>query len=60
MRKRDYNLMILEEVECHPYRDDIYLNNILTPHDLIREKDKKIINRILLREIALTEFETVI
>ncbi len=52
--------MILEEVECHPYRDDIYLNNIITPHDLIKERDRKIINRILLREIAFKELETVI
>ena len=51
--------MILEEVECHPYRDDVYLNNIITPHNLIKEKDKKIINRILLREIALEKLETI-
>ena len=51
--------MILEEVECHPYRDDIYLNNIITPHDLIKEKDKQIINRILLREIVVEELQTV-
>lgn len=52
--------MILEEVECHPYRDDIYLNNIITPHNLIKEKDKKIINRILLKELALEELENVL
>jgi len=51
--------MMLEQVECHPYRDDIYLNNIITPHNLIKEKDKKMINHILLREIALEELETV-
>ena len=51
--------MILEEVEDHPYRDDIYINNIITPHDLIKEKDKKIINHILLREIALEEIESI-
>jgi hypothetical protein len=51
--------MILEEVECHPYRDDIYLNNIITPHELIEEKDKQIINRILLREIIVEELQTV-
>ncbi|MFX1339108.1 MAG: hypothetical protein ACFFDK_10910 [Promethearchaeota archaeon] len=60
MPKMYYKLMILEEVEVHPYRDDIYINNIITPHDLIKEKDKKIINRILLREIALKELETII
>ena len=52
--------MILEEVECHPYRDDIFLNNVITPHDLIKEKDKQIINRILLRELVLEELETLV
>ncbi len=47
--------MILEEVECHPHREDIYINNVITPHDFIKEQDKKIINRILLKEIALTQ-----
>jgi len=51
--------MILEEVECHPYRDDIYLNNIITPHDLIKDTDKKIINRILLREVTIEELQPV-
>ena len=51
--------MILEQVECHPYRDDIYTNNIITPHDLIEEKDKKIINRILLREFVVEELQAV-
>ncbi|MFX1256933.1 MAG: hypothetical protein ACFFAN_03670 [Promethearchaeota archaeon] len=44
--------MILEEVKCHPYREDIYSNKIITPHELIKEREKKIINKILLKVIA--------
>ena len=50
--------MILEEVESHPYRVDLYLERIITPHYLIREEDKKIINHILKREFAFEELET--
>ena len=47
--------MILEQVQSHPQRDDIYINNIITPHEFVKEQDKKIINRILFKEVALTE-----
>ena len=52
--------MILEEVETHPYRDDLFVDRIITPHYLVREEDKKIINRILKREFALEELESVL
>jgi len=47
--------MILEEVQRHQYRDDIYINKIITPYDLVKKKDKNIINRILFEELILIE-----
>lgn len=44
--------MILEEVMPHPNRDDIYINQIITPHNQIKEDDKTFVNRILLKEVA--------
>ncbi|MFW9880338.1 MAG: hypothetical protein ACFFG0_45265 [Candidatus Thorarchaeota archaeon] len=44
--------MILEEVLPHPMRDDIFINQIVTPHTEVKESDKNIINRILLKEVA--------
>lgn len=44
--------MILEQVLPHPYRDDIYINQIITPHDKVSQGEKEIINHILLIEIA--------
>jgi len=44
--------MILEEVLPHPTKIEIYINQIVTPHDLIKESDKKMVNNILLKEIA--------
>ena len=52
--------MILEEVETHPYRDDLFIDRIITPHYLIREEDKKIINRILKTEFAIEELESIL
>ena len=49
--------MILEEVLSHPTRDDIYINQIITPHTEVRESDKTIINRILLKEVARESIE---
>ncbi|MFX1278050.1 MAG: hypothetical protein ACFFCI_22470 [Promethearchaeota archaeon] len=49
--------MILEEVLGHPTRDDIYINQIITPHNEVRESDKNIINRILLKEVARESIE---
>ena len=45
--------MILEEVMPHPRRDDIYINQIVTPHNQIRKSEKTLVNRILLKEVAI-------
>lgn len=44
--------MILEEVMPHPNREDIYINQIVTPHNQIKDSDKTLVKRILLKEIA--------
>ena len=44
--------MILEQVMPHPTRPEIYINEIITPHNEVKETDKIIINRILLIEVA--------
>jgi len=43
---------MLEEVRPHPFKESIYINQILTPYDEVPETEKIIINRILLKEIA--------
>jgi hypothetical protein len=43
---------MLEEVLSHPFREDIYINQIVTSYDEVKESEKIIINRILLREVA--------
>ncbi|MHA2086893.1 MAG: hypothetical protein ACW972_01365 [Promethearchaeota archaeon] len=48
---------MLEEVIPHPIRPDIYINQIVTSYDEVKESDKKIINRILLREVARESIE---
>ena len=52
--------MILEEVEPHPYRNDLFIDRIITPHSLVREEDKRIVNRILIKEFTLEKLETFI
>ena len=47
--------MILEQVKCHPERQDMYIDTIITPHDMIKEKDRIIINRILFEEVAMIQ-----
>lgn len=47
--------MILEQVLPHQYRDDIYIDQVITPYDKVTEFDKNIINRMLLREIAIIQ-----
>ncbi|MFX1312662.1 MAG: hypothetical protein ACFFHD_08635 [Promethearchaeota archaeon] len=37
---------------AHPHRDDIFINEVLTPHNEIKESDKMEVNRILLVEVA--------
>jgi len=49
--------MILEEVLPHPSRDEIYINQIVTPYNEVKESDKIIINRILLKEVARESIE---
>ncbi len=44
--------MILEEVMPHPRRDDIYINQIVTPYNQIKKSEKTFVNRILLKEVA--------
>ena len=51
--------MILEEVLPHPSRDELYINQIVTPHNEVKESDKIIINRILLMEVARESIEIV-
>ena len=47
--------MILERVLPHQYRDDIFIDQVITPHEKVKEVDKIIINRMLLREIAIIQ-----
>jgi hypothetical protein len=49
--------MILEQVLPHPYRDDIYINEIITPHSKVTQSDKQMINRLLLKEVARKRLE---
>ncbi len=44
--------MILEQVMAHPTRPEIYINEVITPHDEVKESDKMEVNRILLEEVA--------
>ncbi len=44
--------MILEQVMPHPTRTEIYINEVITPHDKVKTTDKIIINRILLKEVV--------
>lgn len=52
--------MILEEVRSHPYRDDIYINQIITPYNEIEVDDKNFVNQLLLKEVARRGLEAVI
>jgi hypothetical protein len=44
--------MHLEQVMPHPHRDDIYINEIITPHSEVSQSDKQMVNHLLLKEIA--------
>jgi len=44
--------MHLEQVLPHPIRDDIYINEIITPHNKVTQSDKQMIIRLLLKEVA--------
>ena len=45
--------MILEQVQSHPQRPELFINKIIVPNEYVLESDKKIVNRILLRELAI-------
>ena len=47
--------MLLEMVQNHYYRDDIYINNVIVPHDKVKEDDKLMIKRVLLKELRFPE-----
>ena len=48
--------MILEEVQSHQFRDDIYINNVITPHESVQKRDKQLVKNILLKETSRTSF----
>ena len=43
--------MLLEQVEAHQFRDDIYIDRVITPHEKVAEIEKVIINQILIIEL---------
>jgi hypothetical protein len=47
--------MMLEMVQPHQTRDDIYINNVIIPHEKVREKDKRMVKRVLFKELSLAE-----
>jgi len=47
--------LILEQVLPHQYRDDIYIVQVVVSFDKVKEADKVIINRMLLRKIAIAQ-----
>ncbi|MFX1572454.1 MAG: hypothetical protein ACFFB0_06870 [Promethearchaeota archaeon] len=44
--------MMLEQVMPHPSRPELYINEVITPHNEVKESDKMEVNRILLEEVA--------
>jgi len=51
--------MILEKVRSHKLRDDIYINIVITPHDEVKNSDKMMVKRILLKEVATKELKVI-
>jgi len=51
--------MILEEVPPHPFKDHIYINTVITPHDEVKNSDKMMVKRILLKEVAIKELKII-
>lgn len=47
--------MNLEEVQNHPFRQDIYIDRIITPSDKIAAKDRYKIKRILMEEFSINK-----
>jgi len=52
--------MILEQVLPHPYREDIYINEVITPYNRVTQSDKQMVNRLLLKEVARRGLEITI
>ena len=44
--------MILEQVRSHPESPDLFIDQVITPNEMVSESDKKIIRRILLKEFT--------
>jgi hypothetical protein len=51
--------MILEEVTPHPFRDDIYINSVITPHNKVKKSDILMVKRILMKEIVRKNLEII-
>ena len=43
--------MKLEKVLNHKFREDLYINKIVTSSDEIEQEDRMLINEILLKEV---------
>ena len=43
--------MKLEKVRNHEFREDLYVNKIVTPSNEVNQEDKALINEILLKEV---------
>ncbi|MFX1256921.1 MAG: hypothetical protein ACFFAN_03610 [Promethearchaeota archaeon] len=46
--------MILEKVQKHKYREDLFFNKVIASQDEVKESEKIAINRILVKEIGLS------
>ncbi len=51
------SIIRLEEVMPHPFKEEIYINQIVTHYDEVMKSEKIIINRILLREVGRESIE---
>ncbi len=47
----EVQLMKLEKVRNHSFREDLYVNKIITPSDQVDQEEKNLINQILLKEV---------
>jgi len=43
--------MKLEKVRNHRFREDLYVNKIITPSNEVKQEDIALINEILLKEV---------
>ncbi|MCK4688417.1 MAG: hypothetical protein KAT66_09835 [Candidatus Lokiarchaeota archaeon] len=51
--------MLLEKVPPHPFRSEIYINTVITPHEEVKKSDKMMVKRILLKEVATKELKVI-